>query len=85
MQSRDRKICFPSSYVALVQFQQSFGLIALEMVSDGANVTCRRVKLVSHGVAMSVECERDCVSACFPPIKCEISWCSCVLSIASGV
>lgn len=36
------------------------------MVSDGANVTFGRVKLVSHGVAMSVECERDYVSACFP-------------------
>lgn len=40
--------------------------LLLEMVSDGANVTFGRVKLVSHWVAMSVECERDYVSACFP-------------------
>lgn len=69
MQSRDRRVCFSSSYIALVQFQQTFGLIALEMVSDGANVRCGRVKLVSHEVAMSVECERDYVSACFPAYK----------------
>lgn len=29
------------------------------MVSNRANVKFGRVKLVSHGVAMSVECERD--------------------------
>lgn len=85
MQSRDRRICFPRSYVALVQFQQTFGLIALEMVSDGANVTFGKVKLVSHGVAMQWSVKETVFQPISPPIKYEISWCSCMVTIASGV